>query len=213
MEALTPGRKAEDYGWNDESPEGSHAYLLPEVLRLLKKETRGELIDIGTGNGALLPHWKASGWRVAAMEPDPRGFRLASERATEADVRRIALGDELPPEWMGRFDAGLCLEVVEHLYDPRQLPTTASMLLKKGGVVVVSTPYHGYLKNLAIALLGKWDFHHDPLWTGGHIKFWSRSKLERLFAEQGFRPVGFKGVGRLPYVWKSMVMAFRKEEP
>lgn len=199
-----------DYGWEEAHAEGSHSYLLPEVVRLLKEERMGRLIDIGAGNGVLLPEWSGMGWQVSAMEPDPDGSLYAAKRAPGSDVRRLSVGDPVPHEWKGRFDAAVCLEVVEHLFDPRQLPAVASELLREGGLIVVSTPYHGYLKNLAIALLGKWDFHHDPLWTGGHIKFWSRAKLERLFTEQGFHPVSFNGVGRVPWLWKSMVMAFRK---
>jgi 2-polyprenyl-3-methyl-5-hydroxy-6-metoxy-1,4-benzoquinol methylase len=203
----------EGYGWTEEQSEGSHGYLLPEVLRLIERGPRGRLIDIGAGNGVLLKYWGRAGWDVSAMEPDSRGFHFARSKAPAADVRQLAVGDGLPPDWKGRFDVAVCLEVVEHLYDPRQLPSAASQLLRNGGMIVVSTPYHGYLKNLAIALLGKWDFHHDPLWTGGHIKFWSRPKLERLFNEHGFRRVSFKGVGRIPWLWKSMVMAFVKETP
>jgi hypothetical protein len=37
----------------------------------------------------------------------------------------------------------------------------------------VSTPYHGYHKNLGLALSGKMDAHFTALWEGGHIKFFS----------------------------------------
>jgi hypothetical protein len=37
----------------------------------------------------------------------------------------------------------------------------------------IMTPCHGYFKNLLLALTGKLDAHHDPLWDHGHIKFWS----------------------------------------
>lgn len=208
---MTTTGKHAGYGWSEEQSEGSHVYLLPAVSRLLKEGSGGRLIDIGTGNGVLLPHWIRSGWEVAAIEPDVRGCSYAAVKAPTADVRSLSVDDDMPEEWRGRFDAAVCLEVVEHLYDPHRLPAAASFLLRKGGLIVVSTPYHGYLKNLAIALLGKWDFHHDPLWTGGHIKFWSRAKLELLFKDHGFHAVSFRGAGRAPWLWKSMVMAFRKD--
>lgn len=76
--------------------------------------------------------------------------------------------------------------------------------------MVITTPYHGYLKNLALSLLDKWDVHHTPLWHGGHIKFWSRATLTELLDRHGFDVVGFSGVGRVPYLWKSMVLVARK---
>ena len=75
----------------------------------------------------------------------------------------------------------------------------------------MTTPYHGYLKNLAISVIGGWDRHADPLWDGGHIKFFSRRTITRLLNEAGFRVVSFNGVGRLHYLWKSMVVVAVKE--
>jgi uncharacterized protein (AIM24 family) len=81
-------------------------------------------------------------------------------------------------------------------------------LVKNGqaGQIILTTPYHGYLKNLMLAATGKMDSHFTALWDGGHIKFWSRKTLSTLLEEQGFRVTNFKGSGRLPYFWKSMVL-------
>jgi len=104
-------------------------------------------------------------------------------------------------------------EVIEHLYDPHAMPRLARLLLKPNGVVLVTTPYHGYLKNLVISLLNKWDQHLTPFWLHGHIKFWSRATLTRLFQEEGFRFVAFKGLGRLHWLWKTMLIEFEKPDP
>ena len=102
------------------------------------------------------------------------------------------------------------MEVIEHMFDPKQLAVTSYELLKSNGIAVVSTPYHGYIKNLFLALFDKWDFHHHPNRCGGHIKFWSKTTIVQLFIENGFEFIDFKGAGRLPYLWKSMVLSFRK---
>ena len=203
------GLIAENYGWVSGNPELSHHYLLPTCVRLLKDHGVKSMLDIGTGNGATLPVWLGQGLRVAAMEPDNDGF-LFSSKHDKADVRKLGVGDLLPAEWKNAFDAVVCLEVVEHLFDPVQLVETADQLLKEKGVVIISTPYHGYLKNLSLAVVNKWDFHHHPMRTGGHIKFWSRKTLSELFTSHGYYESSFHGVGRLPYLWKSMIMVFRK---
>jgi len=56
-----------------------------------------------------------------------------------------------------------------------------SQLLRPGGRLIISTPYHGNLKNPFIALSNKWDSHLSPPWDGGHIKLWSR-KVSASFA-------------------------------
>jgi len=78
------------------------------------------------------------------------------------------------------------------------------------GYLIVTTPYHGYFKNLALAILGKWDQHLTALWHGGHIKFWSRATLTQLLVNNGFHVMDFRGVGRIPWLWKSMVIVARK---
>ncbi len=200
---------ANRYGWLSNKSEHSHSYLLPTTIDNIKKYNATSLLDIGTGNGATIPTWVSLGLQVAAMEPDYEGFEFAKQH-TQADVRRLGVGDPLPTEWKNAFDAIICLEVVEHLFDPIQLTKAINYALKKEGVVIISTPYHGYLKNVMLAIMNKWDFHHHPLRTGGHIKFWSRSTLTSLFVNEGFSECSFKGVGRIPFLWKSMIMVFKK---
>jgi 2-polyprenyl-3-methyl-5-hydroxy-6-metoxy-1,4-benzoquinol methylase len=81
------------------------------------------------------------------------------------------------------------LEVVEHCYDPRKFARTLYNLVDNDGIAIASTPYHGYLKNLAIAVAGKWNDHLCPLWDGGHIKFFSIATLRALLADAGFRDI------------------------
>src|SRR5262249_49246423 len=83
-------------------------------------------------------------------------------------------------------------------------------LLEDDGVAIVSTPYHGYWKNLALALAGRMDQHFTALWDHGHIKFWSRQTLAVLLSEVGFTSIKFVRVGRLPMIAKSMIAIARK---
>lgn len=101
-------------------------------------------------------------------------------------------------------------EVVEHCYAPRLWASAAFTALRPGGLLIGSTPYHDYLKNLALATTGKLDAHFTTLWEGGHIKFWSRRTLSSLLVEAGFEIVAFRGAGRWPWLWKSMLIAARK---
>ena len=74
----------------------------------------------------------------------------------------------------------------------------------------LSTPYHGYLKNLALAVSGKMDSHFTALWDGGHIKFWSMATLATLLRETGFVDLEFRRVGRIPWLAKSMTVTARR---
>ena len=59
-------------------------------------------------------------------------------------------------------------------------------------------PYHGYLKNFALAVTGKMDSHFTALWLGGHIKFFSIQTLGQLLKDAGAKKIQFLRVGRVP---------------
>lgn len=200
---------ASSYGWKSNADTCSHPYLLPMVAEICRKHATQKLLDIGTGNGSALPIWKQQGWSISAMEPDARGFEFAKQ-VPGVDVRQLGVGEALPTDWTSAFDTAVCLEVVEHLFDPNNLVETTACVLKPGGIAVISTPYHGFLKNLALSLADKWDFHHHPLRVGGHIKFWSKRTLTSLFEKGPFRVLEFHGAGRIPYLWKSMVLVLER---
>lgn len=166
------------------------------------------IADIGCGNGILCRHLKDVGHDVIGFEPGIQGFKIATE--THKDIQFFQLGvDDDPPLGLELVDGIISTEVVEHLFSPRNLPNFCKKILKPGGCVVVTTPYHGWLKNTAISMLGKWDAHHNPLWDYGHIKFWSPKSLRHLFEEQGFIFDSFRGYGRFPGMWKTMMLSFR----
>ena len=197
----------EDYGWNDAAPPESAGYINAAVRRALRAFAPTDVLDAGCGNGALVADLVADGYRVVGVDADARGLDHARRAVPGARFEVALFGSDpaaLAPA--GGFDAVVSTEVVEHLYAPHELAAFAFAALKPGGRLVISTPYHGYLKNLALSLAGKWDTHLDPHWHGGHIKFWSRPTLTRLLQEAGFRVVGFEGVGRVPYLWKSMLL-------
>ncbi len=102
------------------------------------------------------------------------------------------------------------LEVVEHVYSPRDYAKTLFELVAPGGQAIVSTPYHGYWKNVALALSGKMDSHYTALWDHGHIKFWSIRTLDTLLREAGFHSIEFQRLGRVPLLAKTMMAVARK---
>jgi 2-polyprenyl-6-hydroxyphenyl methylase/3-demethylubiquinone-9 3-methyltransferase len=161
------------------------------------------VFDLGCGNGATARLLAAQGWEVAGVDPSQEGVALA--RASGLDLRVGSAYDDLAGEF-GRWPFVLCLEVVEHVYFPHRLAATLLDLCEPGARAIVSTPYHGYCKNLALSLIpGAWDRRHHPLSDHGHIKFWSRLTLGALLLRAGFRAVRFERVGRIPALAKSMI--------
>jgi 2-polyprenyl-3-methyl-5-hydroxy-6-metoxy-1,4-benzoquinol methylase len=200
-----------EYGWGTGDEPESCGYIAPKVLELLEEYKVRRVCDLGSGNGALASDLKRAGYAVTGVEYAQDGVRIAKELYPDINFYNLGVQDD--PSMVraaeGVFDAIVSTEVIEHLFLPHQLPTFARGLLDPGGVLIVTTPYHGYLKNLALSIFDKWDHHHTALWNGGHIKFWSRTTLSKLLNENGFEVIAFHGVGRLPFLWKSMVLVAR----
>ena len=184
-------------------------YLLPAVERALGPPAGRRLFEIGFGNGAVAAHLAAKGFQVAGIDASASGPALA--RTAHPHLDRLEQGSVYDPlERFGRFQVVLSLEVIEHLYFPRRLAEAAFALLEPGGTLVLSTLYHGWLKNIALAAFGQFDRHFDPLWDHGHIKFFTRRTLRRLLTEAGFEAVAIRRHDPVPQFARSMVAVARR---
>jgi len=198
------------YRWDSLGHNESHGYLVPALLGIMA-ETRGErrCFDLGFGNGSVAAAVTASGWKVSGVDPSDDGVARAREAYPQLDLHQAAAGPELV-EQFGQFPVVYSLEVVEHVYLPRLFAQTLYALTAPGGVAIVSSPFHGYWKNLALALSGNLDKHFTALWDHGHIKFWSVRTLSALLMEAGFKQLEFRRVGRIPALAKSMIAIARR---
>ena len=199
-----------EYVYHDAQAQCSHAYITRPVLELCKQIGAERVLDAGCGNGVLCAALANAGMKVVGCDASESGIAIA--RASFPNIEFVQQSIYDPPGALADrpFDAVIATEVIEHLYEPGALLRFASAVLKPGGHVILTTPYHGYLKNIAIAVLGKWDRHHAPNWDGGHIKFFSRKTLDALLLGHRFDPVLWKGVGRIPGLWKSLVVLARR---
>lgn len=198
-----------EFGFRDASASHMHRHFLPALFELAGPLAPGtRVLDVGCGNGYTCGEFLRRGCTVVGVDLSEEG--IAQARATHPGARfeRLSADADLP-ERLGEapFELVVSTEVIEHLYDPRSYMRGCYESLRAGGRFLCTTPYHGYLKNLAISLAGRWDSHADPLWDGGHIKLWSRKTLTQLMNETGFRNLRFRGVGRLPGLWMTMVLS------
>jgi 2-polyprenyl-3-methyl-5-hydroxy-6-metoxy-1,4-benzoquinol methylase len=162
---------------------------------------------MGCGNGAIANALIRKGYNIIGIDASESGIEIANHTNPGHFFIQDLSNNGLPKEIQDiKFDTIISTEVIEHLYAPRIFINNCKSILHKRGTLIISTPYHGYLKNLLLALAGAMDRHFTALWDGGHIKFWSRKTLTNLLEEQGFTIEKFIGAGRIPYLWKSMII-------
>lgn len=205
------------YRFPDAELSPSHLYLLPCVIEEIDflaqslPRSNWRLFDLGCGNGSTAAVLAERGWELVGVDPSSEGISSARHAYPDLNLNIGSAYDDLAKKY-GRFPIVLSLEVVEHLYDPRRYARTLFDLLEPGGTAIISTPYHGYWKNLVMAITGTLDAHFTALWDHGHIKFWSIATLTTLLEEAGLEVIEYKRVGRLPPLAKSMIAIARKPQ-
>lgn len=209
-----------EYRWTSATAPHTYAYLWPKIDAILeslspRKSPAGQnsnnrgFFDRGCGNGACMRHSLERGFCPLGVDPSTSGIEAARQAAPALNVKVGSDYDSLA-ETYWTFPIVVSLEVVEHLYFPKQFARNVFELLEPGGTAVICTPFHGYWKNLSMALTGNLDKHFTVLLDHGHIKFWSPETLTILLREAGFQKVSFDYAGRFYPFSKSMIAIAEK---
>jgi 2-polyprenyl-3-methyl-5-hydroxy-6-metoxy-1,4-benzoquinol methylase len=201
------------YRYDDGKLNASHDYLLPMVKKILDQQSScGRIFELGCGNGSVANEMSKLGFEVTGVDASEEGIAHAHHYYPALNLHLGSAYDDLSDQY-GQFPIVVSLEVIEHMYLPRKFGKTLYDLVEPGGVTIISTPFHGYWKNVTLALTGKMDAHFTALWDYGHIKFWSIETLRSLLQETGFQDITFIRVGRIPILAKSLIAIARKPIP
>ena len=125
---------------------------------------RGDVLDVGAGESP----WR--GWLPAGTRYRGIDVGHADEFGMRADAGDVVYYDgRLMPFDDARYDAALCIEVLEHAADPRLLLAEIARVLKPGATLLLTVPWSARR-------------HHIP---HDYHRF-TRERLAQLFAEAGF---------------------------
>jgi len=202
-----------EFEWqNERAGNGASGEKLTEVFVDLVKRIEGvrSICDLGCGNGHIAGRLNLHGYQVTGIDASRSGIRIAQRSYPSARFVEARLDQDIQQLGLPEFDLVISSDVIEHLYRPSDLVAAAYSLLKPGGQVLLGTPYHGYLKNLALAVTGRMDSHFSVLHDGGHIKFFSVKTLSQLIIAHSFEGLSFTFYGRAPWLWKNMICHARK---
>ena len=198
------------YAFGDVDHAIHHKYNLPAIASIMPAGTH-KILDAGCGAGSVSNWLAGQGHQVWGCDPSASGVEVAKSNFSKPI---FFAGDLIagPPKIIpiGGYDGIVSVEVIEHLFDPERFLSNLYTALMPGGFLILTTPYHGYFKNMAISLINKWDGHFMVNSVGGHIKFFSPKTLHAMLERTGYEPVKTIGAGRLPLLWCSSVTLARK---
>jgi SAM-dependent methyltransferase len=169
---------------------------------LLGEARPGErVLDLGCGAGRFVAALGEAGAEPVGVELAEAALERARANAPGADLRLVADDGSLPLEHAS-VDLAWCSEVLEHVPDTAQLLLEVRRVLKPGGRLLVTVPYHGRLQAALIALT-RFEAHFDPL--GQHVRFYTRRSLARALRATGFADIRIRSFGGPPLLRQALV--------
>ena len=199
-----------DYDWVNNNTV-HHNYLLKTVTDILKdlNTSDNELLDVRCGNGLLTFEISKFFKHTTGIDLSGTGIEFAQKLSSEKlDFKNASLDEMI--EKKEKFKFITSFEVIEHQYLPDDFLNKIYQLLDNDGTLLITTPYNGYIKNLIISVLGKHDWHFNPLWRHGHIKFFSIRTLKMILEECNFKILKKYFSGRFYPVSCSMIFLTKK---
>ncbi len=149
--------------------------------------SKGKMLDVGCAFGFFLEAASERGWDVRGVDISKHAIDIASQKLGNK-VKSGTLERGFYPK--GYFDVVTCWDCIEHVSDPFEQIGLFSSVLKRGGLLVMSTPDVG--SAVARVMGDKWMGYKDL----EHLFYFSRKGLEILLRKNGFKVKKMSYIGK-----------------
>ena len=178
---------------------GSNQGYAPNLRRWMRAEL-GDLpkdspvLEVGCGDATFTTELAKYSSSVTAIDISAGQIADNAARFPAITFRQHDVAERFPFA-DGTFEVVWCSEVLEHLFAPAFALREMHRILRPGGRLLVTVPYHGRFKNILISLFN-WDEHFVP--SSPHIRFYTNRSLSRIATAAGFKAIRIKtcGMGR-----------------
>ena len=148
---------------------------IEKVVKVLCKTPPGKLLDIGYSKGSFADYLSEQGWECIGLD-------LMEHQNARFKVIKCDVNFDFPIE-SEAFDAITAGEVIEHILDEGAFLDECLRVLKRDGILALTTPNLSFLLNRFLVLLGKLPmFVYAPY----HYHFHTRKTITQLVEEHGF---------------------------
>lgn len=181
----------------------------PKLKKFISLDKKMIIVDFGCGNGKIIQEMKKinSLAEYIGLDVSAAALKAASVNSPDCKFYKIEDGGSLPLK-NNSADLIFASEVVEHIYDTENAFSEITRILKPGGKLLLTTPYHGLIKNILIAIFA-FDKHFNPV--GPHIRFFTKKTLFLLLGKNGFEIEKYGFYGRFYPLFHSIYVLARKK--
>ena len=186
--------------WDPAGPSKPLHELNPVRLRYIDLAaglSGARALDVGCGGGILAEAMARCGARVLGIDLSQAVLDVAELHALESHIAveyRAIAAEDLALEQPGAFDVVTCMEMLEHVPDPKASIAALAALVRPRGSVVVSTLNRKAVA-FAVAIVGaEYIARMLPRGTHEYLKFIRPSELARWGRESGLELIDLTGI-------------------
>jgi 2-polyprenyl-6-hydroxyphenyl methylase/3-demethylubiquinone-9 3-methyltransferase len=154
------------------------------------------VLDVGCGGGLISEPLARLGAKVTGIDPTPDAVAVARRHAEAQGLAidyRTATTEDLQAE-SDRFDAVVCMEVIEHVPDQGAFVCSLGQLVRPGGLLVMSTLNRTW-KSYVLAIIGaEYVLGWLPRGTHDWNRFVTTGELASYMADAGFGEPQLSGI-------------------
>ena len=155
-------------------------------------------LEIGSGSGNLVAAAASRGLEATGFDISELAVNTARSNFPAAQFQAHAVEERPWPTASASVEVVVAFEVIVHLLRLAELIRGASEAFRPGGHPAITTPYHGLVKNMALAARG-FDRHFEV--EGDHIRFFTDRALCGLLEREGLKVERIVHFGRVWGLW------------
>ena len=156
-----------------------------------------KVLDVGCGGGILSEALHDAGAVVTGIDAAGPGIKIAklhAEKNSKSITYIESTAEDLIQNSQDRYDVVACLEVLEHVPDPKLLVKTCIDLLRPGGKLFLSTINKNPRSWITAIVGAEYIFNILPKGTHEFEKFIKPSELSEYMENASVRLIEAKGM-------------------
>jgi 2-polyprenyl-3-methyl-5-hydroxy-6-metoxy-1,4-benzoquinol methylase len=204
-------KKLINYEWTNETHHTPS--IIKNIQKILDKTSKSTFdhADIGCGNGYITNKINKYFKTSIGIDLSKQGIYFANKNYKSKNLNFYIKDMQTLIKEKKKFNYVTTIEVIEHQYDPFKFMECLEKIVKKNGYLLITTPFHGYFKNLTMSFFGLMDNHFTALWNHGHIKFFSIKTLKQLISNYRFEIINISYSGRIYPLSSSMIFLLKRK--